>query len=355
MVVMKLVEVMSNVSHALDVVKAMIRQNVQPKHGNVFFCKRVGHTSTVCRSKVSLLEEGDIQGEVKEEDSLFLGLLSSLEPENSAPEKIILEVEGNSILFDIDTGACRTVIHIHDFKKFLSELNIYSVNYCLKVLTGQGVKIMGETDVLVKYKNNFVKLPIVILESKYNFTPLLGRNWLNVLHPKWRQKVNFSQSEFVSQLELENLETASLITEIKKEFESDFDENSNSFIKHFEIDLNLKENVQPIFHRAYDMPFALKDKVEQELKKLVELGILQKVSYSNWASPIVVVPKKSSEELRICVDFKKTLNKVLDSDHCALPLPENIFACLSGHKYFTVLDLKGAYQQQKVSKNTQKL
>ncbi|XP_072392532.1 uncharacterized protein [Diabrotica undecimpunctata] len=245
-------------------------QTGRTKAWQCFSCKKVGHTSAVCRSKVSLLEEDDIQDEIEEENSLFLGFLSSLEPENSAPEKIVLEVE----------------------------------------------------------------------ESKHNFTPLLGRNWLNVLHPNWRQIVNCSHNEFVSQLELENLETSSLISQLKREFKSDFDENNNSFIKGFEIDLKLKENTQPIFHRAYDMPFALKDKVELEIKKLVELGILEKVSYSNWASPIVVVPKKLSEELRICVDFKKTLNKVLDSDHCALPLPENIFACLSRHKYFTVLDLK---------------
>ena len=53
------------------------------------------------------------------------------------------------------------------------------------------------------------------------------------------------------------------------------------------------------------MPFALKSKVELELSKMVESGILKKINFSNWASPIVVVPKKSSSEIRICVDFKK--------------------------------------------------
>ncbi|KAF2890239.1 hypothetical protein ILUMI_15934, partial [Ignelater luminosus] len=124
-------------------------------------------------------------------------------------------------------------------------------------------------------------------------------------------------------------------------------------------ELKIKEGTQPIFHRAYDMPYALKEKVDLELSKMVKAGILSKVSFSNWASPIVVVPKKNPDELRICVDFKKTLNRVLDSDHCVLPLPEDIFACLSGNEYFTVIDLKAdcekAFKESKQLLSSDKL
>lgn len=93
------------------------------------------------------------------------------------------------------------------------------------------------------------------------------------------------------------------------------------------------------------MSFSCKSKVEAELSKLVETGILSKVNHSKWASLIVVVPKKNSNEIRISVDFKKTLNKVIESDHCVLPLPSDIFQSLSSNKFFTVIDLQGAYQQ----------
>lgn len=55
------------------------------------------------------------------------------------------------------------------------------------------------------------------------------------------------------------------------------------------------------------------------------------------------------------MDFKKTLNQTLDLDHCVLPLPEDIFACLSGQEYFCVIYLKSAYQQLKVSEMSHKL
>ena len=40
------------------------------------------------------------------------------------------------------------------------------------------------------------------------------------------------------------------------------------------------------------MPYALKEKVEQELQRLEEEGIIFKVSHSDWAAPVVSVPKK---------------------------------------------------------------
>lgn len=66
-------------------------------------------------------------------------------------------------------------------------------------------------------------------------------------------------------------------------------------------------------------------------------------------------PKENTSNIRICVDFKKTLNPVLDAEHCVLPLPEDIFACLNRNKYFTIIDLKGAYQQLEVSEKSQQL
>lgn len=64
------------------------------------------------------------------------------------------------------------------------------------------------------------------------------------------------------------------------------------YIKDHEVNLSLKENSVPVFHRAYQVPYALKSAVEIELNRLEVEGVISKVSISDWASPIVVVPKK---------------------------------------------------------------
>ncbi len=75
-----------------------------------------------------------------------------------------------------------------------------------------------------------------------------------------------------------------------------------------------------------------------------ELGVLEHVSHSQWAALIVPVPKKDGQ-IRICGDFKVTVNSVLQIDQHPLPKPEDFFATLVGGRKFTKLDLKHAYQQ----------
>ena len=92
------------------------------------------------------------------------------------------------------------------------------------------------------------------------------------------------------------------------------------------------------------MPIAIKPLVEDELDHLEQMGVLEKVSYSEWATPLVVVPKKDGR-VRLCGDYKVTLNQALDVDQYPLPQPDDLFASLAGGDKFSVLDLPQAYQQ----------
>ncbi len=68
------------------------------------------------------------------------------------------------------------------------------------------------------------------------------------------------------------------------------------------------------FHRPRPVPFAVKSiaTVEQELRRLEE-----KVDQSDWAVPIVSVPKRM--EVRVCGDYKVTVNPALSVDQYPLP------------------------------------
>ena len=83
--------------------------------------------------------------------------------------------------------------------------------------------------------------------------------------------------------------------------------------------------------------------MEDELDRLESSGILEKVSYSEWAAPIVVVPKDG--KIRLCGDYKVTVNSALEVDQYPLPPPDGLFATLAGVTKFTTLDLSQAYLQ----------
>ncbi|VDI40351.1 Hypothetical predicted protein [Mytilus galloprovincialis] len=101
----------------------------------------------------------------------------------------------------------------------------------------------------------------------------------------------------------------------------------------------MKDNVKPVFMKARPIPYALRPKVEQELDRLEEEGIITKVPTSEWATPIVPVVKKSGG-VRICGDFKVTINQQLQVDQYPLPRIDDIFASLSGGEKYSKIDLR---------------
>ena len=108
--------------------------------------------------------------------------------------------------------------------------------------------------------------------------------------------------------------------------------------------LYIKEGTTPKFYKACPVPFALQQQIEEELNRLESLGIIEPVCYSEWESPVVPVPKQNGQ-MRLCVDFKVTLNPVLEIDQYPLPRVDDLLSSLSGGDKFTKINLTSAYQQ----------
>ena len=72
---------------------------------------------------------------------------------------------------------------------------------------------------------------------------------------------------------------------------------------------------------------------------MVSMGILEQVMTSEWASPIVPVPKADGS-IRICSDYKITINPIFKVEQLPLPKPEDLFSTLAGGQKFTKLDLQ---------------
>ena len=74
------------------------------------------------------------------------------------------------------------------------------------------------------------------------------------------------------------------------------------------------------------MPFAIHEAVETELSQLESSGIIEKMTHSHCAAPIVAV-LKANGLLHISGDYKVTINPVLAVDQ--YPLPRPLFANIS--------------------------
>ena len=76
--------------------------------------------------------------------------------------------------------------------------------------------------------------------------------------------------------------------------------------------------------------------------------MIKKVECSDWAYPIVCVSKKD-DIIRICGDFKVSVNRFLLDNPYPLPDIQDIFAILGSGTVFSKIDRSNAYQQMEVT------
>lgn len=107
--------------------------------------------------------------------------------------------------------------------------------------------------------------------------------------------------------------------------------------------LELKDDSQPVFMKPRVLPYAMIDKVEMEIQRLVDDDVIFPVKSSDWATPVVPVIK-SNGQMRLCGDFKTTLNKNIKVDKYPIPRISDLLSKINEGKIFSKIDLSHAYQ-----------
>lgn len=194
------------------------------------------------------------------------------------------------------------------------------------------------TDVLVHCNGRSETLPVYV--TRDNLTALMGRTWLRKIRLDWQEVRKLSTHSTHLQSILENHDQI-------------FCDELGS-MKEITVKLFVKPGSEPVFRKARPVPYAIRPKVEADLDALVESGVLEPVTTSEWATPIVPVPKKNGG-IRTCGDFKVTLNPVLVAEQYPLPLIDDLFAGLVRGKKISKIDLNQAHLQRHVEEQSRKL
>ena len=169
----------------------------------------------------------------------------------------------------------------------------------LKTYTGEPLRIMGEANLHVRYDSQEHTLPLVVVAG--SGPSLFGLNWLDKITLDWG-----SIKTVKTELDL-----------LLQKHEAIFRKELGT-VQGVQVHLEVDPTVQPRFHKPRSVPYAIKGAIEQDLERLERNGIIEKVQYSDWAAPIVPVPK-SDGSIRICGDYKVTVNPVINTLRTYLP------------------------------------
>ena len=105
------------------------------------------------------------------------------------------------------------------------------------------------------------------------------------------------------------------------------------------------------------IPFAYRDKLKAELETLQSQGIITPVTHpTEWCAPIVVTPKKDSDNIRMCVDLSH-LNRYVRRERYHSATPAQAVADITAERaqVFTKIDAKKGYHQCPLHKQSQDL
>ena len=111
--------------------------------------------------------------------------------------------------------------------------------------------------------------------------------------------------------------------------------------------IEIRDDVKPVITPVRKVRFALKPKLKKELKRMVDLEIIEQVEkLTDWVNALVMVFKPNGD-LRICLD-PRHLNKAIKRQHHRLPTAEEIISEMAGACYFSKLDASSGFWQVKV-------
>lgn len=189
----------------------------------------------------------------------------------------------------------------------------------------------------VTYNKVLKKIKFYVVEK--GGPNIVGRDWLIKFN------VNFNT--------IGSINIANKLTLLLDEFKEVFNEKLGKHVG-VSVSIELNEGAKPIFCKARTLPLAYKEEVDKQLRKMEEEGIISPIDNSEWATPLVPILKQNGE-IRICGDYKTTINKYVKDIKYPLPRVEEIFAKIGYGQKFSKIDLCRAYNQFVVDDKTSKL
>ena len=313
-----------------------VSQKCRLKNAVCHFCKTKGHIQKICLK----MKHVNAMNTTDNDNVLIINSV------NRGDNKITVspEIDGHIFRMEVDTGSAVTLMSEIDFRKRFGNVPLDPAKSVLKTYSGEIIKQVGTKVVTVKYNGQSTQLRLCVVQGTGPM--LFGRDWLTAIKLDWQRivPVNVIERDIVK----DRLNT------ILKNNAIVFDEGIGK-VKDIKARLTLKEDASPRFLKARTVPYSMKPKIERELDSLERQGIISKINTSRWATPIVPVLKSNGQDVRICGDFKVTVNQALKVDKYPLPRIEDIFANLSHGQKYSKLDLRQAYLQLEVDDDSKEL
>ena len=251
------------------------------------------------------------------------------------PITVVLDLNEKAVRMEVNTGAAATLMTQNTFRNINDgNLTLNASDHKIIDYSGNIIPVEGSIDLPVRYQEQVKILPAIVVSSG---SDLLGRNWLCHLKFDWNKMFAIKT-----------------VGEINTNWPIRYPQVfSNSLGKYTGPKAHIAKlpDCNPVFLRERTLPLAIRAKVKQTIEDMVKEGILTPTENSQWATPIVPVLKPDGS-VRVCGDYRQTVNKSTACQTYPLPTLNNMLFKLSQGTIFSKLDLSQAYLQLTLDEET---
>ena len=291
---------------------------------------------------------------------------SNLEPEQSGQ---IYEIEPNVLLFE-EYPNLYIVPMLHNVDTYTTEsVPLVLINFSVDDISFSKGEIMGFL------QNQSLDISEIRTETSTEPSPIIIEedNVTKVFQEQGEKKFITSpvDIEVHRKVELQDADVSeehqNAFKELCKEFKDIFSVDSSDIGKTPLVEMEIDTgDSPPITQKPYTLPLKHAKWVQKELEILEKAGVIVR-SVSPWASPIVVVPKRTAPgeppKQRLCVDYR-AINSLLPPVKKAfskakgvltlVPLPkiDEIYACLKDSKIYSTFDMQSGYYHMVLSEES---
>nr|XP_018905063.1 PREDICTED: uncharacterized protein K02A2.6-like [Bemisia tabaci] len=321
-------------------------------------CQGRNHFAKVCRSKQSKyqperpskkqpkkVDEACMNSSDEDSEEYFCGSVTHEAPPEVTRSQAWMQTatleDRMQVNFKLDPGADINILPVPLYSQ-LKELAPLTLRWSpsrVQSWNGSQTQVKGTVILKIKIGNRASEEKFYVAGNEQSI-PILSRDTCT----KFQLVKRLSVDEIISN---ESKDPQSILnSQLLKEKEAIISEFKDRFQGvgriNKEYSIKLKPNSLPSSYPPHRVPLKVRPKLEEELNRLLSLGIISKVDNPNsWVNRLVTVEKPNGD-LRICLD-PKDLNEAIVKEYCLIPTLDDFSCKLKSAKIFCVLDLKDSF------------
>ncbi|KAK7865588.1 hypothetical protein R5R35_010119 [Gryllus longicercus] len=289
---------------------------------------------------------------------------------------ISMKVRGRNYRALLDTGSDVNLVPTDIYEK-IGRPEMSPTTRCFTGLGNKTTNPVGRVKLDIEIDNQVYSTPFYVVPKdsmKYNF--ILGQEWIKDMEITISQGkisvrqvparceqgqdndgllLNATYTEFH-----EDLKVLQCIAVDEIDVPAPYEVKVRQLLEDYSPQKQVKTNIETKIKLKDDDPVCLQPRrlapkekkiLSDQIKEWLEKDIIRP-SDSEYASPVVIVPKKDGSH-RVCIDFRQ-LNKKIVRDRFPMPLVDDKIDALVNFSVFSVVDLKNGFFHVPVEKNSQK-